>query len=103
MKVLILTALYLGISFAQRGGSTGRSTGSGGPVAPDLPNQAELDAIAKKEYKKNVADATTLLQLAAQLKADIQNQTPQTVSATTAKEAEQIEKLAHGIRNRLKQ
>jgi hypothetical protein len=42
------------------------------------------------------------LQLAAQLKADIENQTTQTVSMPTVKEAEQIETLAHGIRNRLK-
>ena len=66
------------------------------------PNKAERDAIAAEQYKKNVADAATLLQLATQLKADIENQSTQTLPATTTKEAEQIEKLAHGIRNRLK-
>jgi hypothetical protein len=99
MKVLLLTALYLGTSFAQHGGSSG---GTHPQMAPNPPSKAERDAIAKEEYKKNVADAATLLHLAAQLKADIENQTAQTVSATTVKEAGQIETLAQGIRNRLK-
>ena len=99
MKVLVLTALYLGTSFAQHGGRTGTPDPSRG-LNPPTP--AERAAIAAAQDKKNVADAATLLQLATQLKADIENQSTQTVSATTAKEAEQIEKLAHGIRNRLK-
>jgi|SRR5690242_3052609 hypothetical protein len=104
MKVLILTALALGMSFAQRGGSSAGAN-SGAPLpslAPDPPNQAELAAIAQKEHKKNVADAGMLLRLATQLKTDIESQGHETVSATAVKEAEQIEKLAHGLRNRLK-
>ena len=102
MKMLILMAFVLGSTFAQRGGSSG---GAGGPnpgLGPNPPSQAERDAIAQKEYKKNVADAGMLMQLAGQLKTDIESQGVQTVSPTTTKEAEQIEKLAHGIRNRLK-
>ncbi len=80
MKVLIVTAFYPGTSLAQHAGSS------------------ELDAIAREEARKNVGDAATLLKLAAQLKADLdENQTNQTLSATAAKKAEQIEKLAHRI------
>jgi len=60
-------------------------------MAPNPPSRAERDTIAREEYKKTVADTATLLQLAAQLKADIENQTTQTVSATAVREAEQIE------------
>jgi len=99
MKMLILTALCLGSSLGQRGHG---NAGTHSATAASPPSQAEIAAIVRKDYQKNVADVGTILQLAAQLKTDIENQSTQTVSATTVKEAEQIEKLAHGIRNRLK-
>ena len=76
--------------------------GSGGKVLGDPLTKAEHDEIAKEDYKKNVADSTLLVQLATQLKSDIDKQVTQEVSLTTIKEAEQIEKLAHGIRKRMK-
>jgi hypothetical protein len=98
MKMLMLVIFALGSLLAQKGASPNAHTSPGW----NPPNQAERMAITNEDHKKNVADAATLLQLAAQLKSGIESETTQTVSVTTVKEAEQIEKLAHGIRNRLK-
>ncbi len=97
-----MTAFYPGTSLAQHAGSSG-GQGAQVQMAPNPPSKAELDAIAREEARTNVGDAATLLKLAAQLKADLdENQDNQTLSATAARKAEQIEKLAHRIKTRLK-
>ncbi|HML15461.1 MAG TPA: hypothetical protein VK419_00485 [Bryobacteraceae bacterium] len=70
---------------------------------PKLPNgKSQHDAIAKDDYKRNLADAAELVKLAADLKADLEKDDAYVVSVRTIKKTEDIEKLARTIRGRLK-
>ena len=49
-----------------------------------------------------VADADKLLQLATELKEDVDSSTKNELSVTTVKKAAEIEKLAHEVKERMK-
>ena len=58
---------------------------------------------ANAERKRQIADDTTkLLELATQLKAEVDKTSKDTLSIDVIKKAESIEKLAHGVKEKMK-
>ena len=84
--------------------------GSRGPTTLAVPpdpyaariNHARQVEAANDRRKKMVADANQLLQLATDLKAEVDKQSPDETSASAYMKADQIEKLAHDVKQRLK-
>lgn len=73
------------------------------PPDPPLPNgKTQRELIVKQDYEKNLEDSAELAKLAADLKTDLENGDKYVVSVKAMKQAEEIEKLARNIRNRLK-
>ena len=73
--------------------------------APDtkLPNgKSQRDEILKLEHTENIRDAAQLLELAQDLKADIEKNDTFVLSMGTIKKTDDIEKLAKKIRSRLR-
>jgi hypothetical protein len=64
--------------------------------------KSQKEAIVDDDYKRNLADAKQLLDLAKTLKAQIEKDKRYVVSADSIKNAEEIERLARQIRNRLR-
>jgi hypothetical protein len=75
-----------------------RETGS------DHAGVAERQAIAMNDerQKKLVADTEKLLVLAAELKTDVDKSTKDTLSIDVIKKADEIEKLAHSVKEKMK-
>jgi hypothetical protein len=70
---------------------------------PTLPNgKTQKEMIVKDDYKKNLADSAELATLAEELKSELENGDKYVVSVKAMKNAEDIEKLAHNIKSRLK-
>ena len=67
---------------------------------PDGKSQQE--EILKDEHAKTLKDAGRLVDLAEQLKAEIEKNERHVLSVSTLKKAEEVEKLAERIRERLK-
>ncbi len=65
--------------------------GSRMPLNPQTPQQKQL-----------AADTAKLLQLANELKAEMDKSTKDTLSLSVVKKAEQVEKLAHKVRDEMK-
>jgi hypothetical protein len=55
-----------------------------------------------QRQKQLISDGDKLLKLATDLKQQIDNATPETLSADSVKKAAEIEKLAHSLRQQLK-
>jgi hypothetical protein len=67
-----------------------------------LPNgKSQQEEILKAEHEKSLKDAASLLDLAEQLKADLEKNDRHVLSLATLKKTEEIEKLAKRIRSRL--
>ena len=67
-----------------------------------LPNgKSQRDEILKVEREENIKDAAHLLDLAAELKADLEKGDRFVLSMSTLKKTDDIEKLAKKIRDRL--
>ena len=67
-----------------------------------LPNgKSQQDEILKAEYQKTLKDASALIDLAEQLKADLEKNDRFVLSIASIKKTEEIEKLAKRIRTRL--
>jgi hypothetical protein len=101
MKLIGAAILLAGVVLAQHGGA-GHGSSSPVPNAVDLPNAAERALISGEHYRKNVEQSDRLLRLAMDLKTDPDRQTGLVVSAKTARDAEEIRKLADSIAKRLK-
>jgi hypothetical protein len=123
MKLLRLPLVLLGVCFAQQpsdapppdpAGQTAIAApgdnifrafaqGKGPPKAvPDLDTStAQRDALIKADHKKNLADAATLLNLAEELKSELEKEDPLVISAKDIKRTEDIQKLAKNIHGRL--
>src|SRR5215475_1934753 len=70
---------------------------------PTLPNgKSQHNEIVKADYKKNLEDAAELAKIAEELKYDLEKNDKYLVSVKNIKQTEEIEKLARGIRGRLK-
>src|SRR5579883_2689512 len=67
-----------------------------------LPNgKSQQEEILKAEHEKSLKDAAALIELAEQLKADLEKNDRHVLSLATLKKTEEIEKLAKRIRTRL--
>ncbi|QMV17372.1 hypothetical protein GOB94_00570 [Granulicella sp. 5B5] len=71
------------------------------PYAARMKHQEQV-AQADDRRKKMVADADKLLQLATDLKADVDKETRNETSVSAYMKADEIEKLAHDVKQRLK-
>jgi len=70
---------------------------------PRLPNgRSQREAMLKAEYQKTLKDAGRLVELAEDLKAELEKNERHVLSLSSIKKAEEIEKLAERIRKRLK-
>ena len=72
------------------------------PADVRLPNgKSQQEEILKAEHEKSLKDAAALVELAEQLKADLEKNDRHVLSISTLKKTEEIEKLAKRIRSRL--
>lgn len=79
------------------------TTTSSGPPDVRLPSgKLQRDEIAKAEHAANLKDASKLADLAQDLKESIEKDDRYVLSLTTMKKAEEIEKLAWKIRDRMR-
>lgn len=89
-------------------GSTATQSNNGlEPPAANDPYRARLQekqvaSAATERHTRMVADADKLLQLATELKEDVDSSTKNELSVTTVKKAAEIEKLAHEVKERMK-
>ncbi len=68
-----------------------------------LPNgKSQRDAILKADYEKSLEDSRDLVKLAEDLKTELEKNDYMVVSVSEIRKTEEIEKLAHRIRGRLK-
>jgi hypothetical protein len=95
------------------GGRLGSLTGQGGvpvtqmPGEPDgslSPQTEEVQAKLRnaERQKQLVADTQRLLSLANELKADVDKSTKDTLSLDVVRKADEIEKLAHNVKEKMK-
>ena len=76
-----------------------------GPASSDnkLPNgKSQKDEILKAEYQQNLKDAAQLVDLAQQLREDIEKNERFVVSLSDIKKTDDIEKLVRKIRSRMR-
>ena len=84
-------------------GRGGRRGAAGDEEDVTLPNgKSQRDEILKAEYQQNLKDASDLIDLAQQLKLDLEKNDRYVVSMATIKKTDDIEKLAKRIRGRLR-
>jgi hypothetical protein len=68
-----------------------------------LPNgKSQRDEILKAEHEQNLKDAAKLAEMADELKETMEKEDRNVFSINTMKKAEEIEKLAHRIRARMR-
>jgi hypothetical protein len=68
-----------------------------------LPNgKSQRDEILKAEHEQNLKDAAKLAEMADELKETMEKEDRNVFSINTMKKAEEIEKLAHKIRARMR-
>ncbi|MEO7029185.1 MAG: hypothetical protein ABI147_07250 [Acidobacteriaceae bacterium] len=77
------------------------------PALPDDPLAAlreagRVRAVANERQKKIMDETEKLLQLATELKAEVDKTTKDQMSLETIRKAEEIEKLAHDVKQRMK-
>ena len=96
-----LAAGLVASAIPQRGGRGGGA--QGGEEEVTLPNgKSQKDEILKAEHQQNLKDAADLMDLAQQLKLDLEKNDRYVVSLATIKKTDEIEKLAKRIRGRLR-
>jgi hypothetical protein len=95
-------ACLTGLALEQQvGGRGGRGPGESEDVI--LPSgKSQRDEILKAEHVQNLKDASDLMDLAQQLKLDLEKNDRYVVSMGTLKKTDDIEKLAKRIRGRLR-
>jgi len=83
----------------------GRSaTGTPPQAAPATQNGTQTPDTANEERRKQIADdGAKLLALATGLKAEVDKTNQDTLSLEVVRKAEEIEKLAHAVKERMKQ
>jgi hypothetical protein len=73
------------------------------PTSTDNPMKEQMQIAAVGErHKRLVADSDKLLQLATELKAEVDKSTKNEMSVGAIKKAAEIEKLAHDVKDRMK-
>ena len=103
IRVLLLIALSLFAVFLLLAQQPPPHEPSESAADQRLPNgRLQKDEILKADHNKNLADAQELIRLSGELKTDLEKNTQFVYSIATVKKTEEIEKLAHKIRARLK-
>ena len=97
--VLLFTALS-SVALPQRGGRGGPPQDEPEVRLPD--GKSQKDEILKAEHQQNLKDAAELMDLAEQLKADLEKNDRYILSVATLKKTDEIEKLVRRIRGRLR-
>ncbi len=70
---------------------------------PKLPNgKSQREAMVKEDYKKNREDAAQLVRLSQEVQEDLDKGDAYVVSVKTLKKLDDIDRLAKGMRGRLK-
>lgn len=64
--------------------------------------RSQVEALLKQEHERSLEDAARLLELAEELKAELEKNDRHVLSVGVLKKTEEIEKLAKRIRNRMK-
>jgi hypothetical protein len=72
------------------------------PQLPDDPMKTMEKARQQQRYKDMKRDAEKILELATELKQQVDRSDENTLSLDVVKKAEQIEKLAHSVKNRMR-
>jgi hypothetical protein len=62
----------------------------------------QKDEILKEDHRQNIADARRLVELSQALKDDLEKHDQRVFSLTALKNAEEIEKIAKRVRNRIR-
>lgn len=90
------------VALPQRGGGQrpGQPEESGDIRLPN--GKSQKDEILKAEHEQNLKDAAQLVDLAEQLKADLEKNDRYILSIATIKKTDEIEKLVKKIRSRLR-
>src|SRR5271168_3725898 len=110
---LLITTLPGTLSGGQRNTQTQQQTGPYGAAPspgalPDFgPNSPKIEeqqakARSNERQKKLVADTDKLLALATELKTDVDKTNQNILSMDVIKKADEIEKLAHSVKERMK-
>ena len=81
--------------------SVGDTDDSSGPFAPNREQQQAMLRNIDRQ-KRLVADTDKLLELATDLKQQVDKSTKDTLSVDVIKKADEIEKLAHSVKERMK-
>ncbi len=73
------------------------------PAVPSSPSGAPIPTAANTDRKKRIADeSASLLKLATDLKAEVDKTTKDTLSLNVIRKADEIEKLAHNVKEQTK-
>jgi hypothetical protein len=75
--------------------------GHSNPAVPDRTEQQEKSRV-NEQQKRLIADTDKLLSLAIDLKAEVDKSGTATMSVDEIKKADEIERLAHSVKQRLK-
>ena len=110
LMLAVVGTLLVGPAVAQYGTSPGakpeRTPGMDSPSAPDPMSRAEEERLNIKRIndrqKTIVADTTKLLQLAQELKEEVDKSTKDQLSLSVVKKAEEVEKLAKAVKEKMK-
>jgi hypothetical protein len=78
------------------------NTHDGADPLPTKMREQQALTLAEQRHKRMLADADKLLQLATELKAEVDSSTKDEMSVPTIKKAAEIEKLAHDVKERMK-
>ena len=91
---------------ASQSGRPDRAPGLDAPAAPDPMSRAEEERLNIKRINERqktiVADTTKLLQLAQELKEEVDKSTKDQLSISVVKKAEEVEKLAKAVKEKMK-
>jgi len=103
MKKLLLAPLAIGLLFSQIEPGGRHRPHDEDSADAKLPNgKSQQEEILKADHKKTLEDAAQLVKLAEELQDDLNKEDRHVLSIASLKKAEDIEKLAHKIRTRLK-
>ena len=101
--VVLCLAAFAVAQQGTTGGRGGRRGASGDEEDVTLPNgKSQRDEILKAEYQQNLKDASDLIDLAQQLKLDLEKNDRYVVSMATIRKTDDIEKLVKRIRARMR-
>lgn len=101
MRRISLTALFAFVLFGQQPPLLPPPPGTDRDV--QLPNgKSQREELMKLDHKKNVEDAATMAKLAEDVSEELEKDDRYVMSLKTLKNLDDIEKLAKGIRGRLK-